>query len=216
MADGSRKRTTEPTAPLTTDDTARINPVTAKDYATIASSAIDHEQLSTRDVPASPSIAQHDITTQHAQIRTPIASTAATSQRAPSRWQTFYKKYGSVELENKGSVARDHLALGTYLPSPPSPPSHHPFATNLTPNNRAHLPSLAPHLPLLRQHRHSHNATLPPQHVDTAFLFFFVISPIFFLAEFPKPPIAPPRQTTRRNVHLDKHFNPVSWVPQIL
>jgi uncharacterized membrane protein YidH (DUF202 family) len=119
MADGSRKRTTEPTAPLTTDDTARINPVTAKDYATIASSAIDHEQLSTRDVPASPSIAQHDITTQHAQIRTPSASTAATSQRAPSRWQTFYKKYGSVELENKGSVARDHLALGTYLPSPP-------------------------------------------------------------------------------------------------
>ncbi len=113
-------------------------------------------------------------------------------------WSRVVEKFGGVELDNKGSVARDHLALGmlrspllmciallspllppqvlhflspyhnpsspshTHLLSPSSP-SHPPRHQKLT-RQRTYLPSLAPHIPLLRRYRHRHHPALPPQH----------------------------------------------------
>lgn len=73
-------------------------------------------------------------------------------------WRRLLDKYGSIELENKGSVARDHLALGMFYPF---------LLLFFTPahTRRTHIPRMATHLPLLRQHRHRRHPALPPQHL---------------------------------------------------
>lgn len=79
-----------------------------------------------------------------------------------SWWRRLAEKYGSVELENKGSVARDHLALGMLSSMRVS------TKFRLLTRHRTDLPRLAAHLPLLRLHRRGCDPALPPQHFAAA------------------------------------------------
>jgi hypothetical protein len=159
---GPRKRTTpsEPTSPRTsarTDEDSPIMRSLTKDYNTLSPS------IQPRDQPAgSPNqqppntIASHPngvpkgrttnslnhpttATRTSGDIREAERAAAHTFRREKGPWQSFWFKYGSVELDNKGSVARDHLALGMYnhiLPPYSSPPSPRRSIDSRTPSQR--------------------------------------------------------------------------------
>lgn len=64
-------------------------------------------------------------------------------------------KFGTVELENKGSVARDHLALGVLIPS------HLLFYSIANILCRTNIPRVAQNLVSFRIHWDSSNPALP-------------------------------------------------------
>lgn len=125
--DQPRKRTTTTDLPTTSTETTPIS-ARAQAYDSITPSSHDAPQEGTAGNLQKPPVPRHASAERAA---------ADVERHEGSRWRAFWEKYGSVELENKGSVARDHLALGTF--SLPSTLINHYTATFRVRANARHL-----------------------------------------------------------------------------
>jgi uncharacterized membrane protein YidH (DUF202 family) len=105
-SEGPRQRTTEstPIAPTKTSTYDSIRPVQTHgaERSSIINGAAPQEGTTGTIEPGKPQLIVED------------ERRAQEESRERSGWSEFWEKWGSVELENKGSVARDHLALGMY------------------------------------------------------------------------------------------------------
>jgi len=110
MPDQPRKRTSdrEPTLPL--------SPSTTRDYDTISPSPRNTSQPSTSNNGPQDGTSGPLQKPNNARRASAERAAATLERQERSSWRAFWEKYGSVELENKGSVARDHLALGMLCP----------------------------------------------------------------------------------------------------
>lgn len=106
-SEGARQRATEssPIAHVTTQMYDSIGPVQTHgaQRASMSNGAAPEEGTTGTIEPGKPQRSADD------------ERRAEEDSRAGGRWSEFWEKWGSVELENKGSVARDHLALGKSL-----------------------------------------------------------------------------------------------------
>ncbi|CAE7032775.1 hypothetical protein CFE70_004690 [Pyrenophora teres f. teres 0-1] len=105
----TRKRNTAIAPDETSPICSQESNTAPKDYNTISSS---EQNTTITSAPAAPTAGTEE------QLTIPLDRTAsaqrvaaAVERREKSAWSGFWEKYGSIELDNKGSVARDHLAL---------------------------------------------------------------------------------------------------------
>jgi len=75
-------------------------------------------------------------------------------------WKKQVEKIGSIELENKGSVARDHLALGRFHAVPFL--LRRAIYTNWT--NRTHILGMASNFTCVCFNRHSSHSVIPSKY----------------------------------------------------